>query len=127
MKLVIIDGEEARFIEKVQIKDIWVTPIMSLDGEDVEFYKKEVTFEWTEKGAKKCKKCKKCGGEVVVKIYKNRAGGRQQGLYCSKCGKYYKFLTNAEVFECVKEGYKLCNTYGDLSNTALKRNLKARG
>lgn len=53
MKLVIIDGEEARFIEKVQIKDIWATPIMSLDGEDVEFYKKEVTFEWIEKGAKK--------------------------------------------------------------------------
>jgi hypothetical protein len=55
-----------------------------------------------------------------VRIYKNREGGRQQGLYCSKCGKYNKFLTNDEVFYCVNENYLFKNEYGDLSGTALE-------
>lgn len=69
------------------------------------------------------KKCKICDGELVVRIYKNKAKQRQQGLYCSMCGKYNKFLTNDEVFYCAGKGYKIINTFGSLLDTKLK-NLK---
>lgn len=64
-------------------------------------------------------KCKKCNGELEIKIYRNRGGYRQQGLYCKECGKYYKFLTNQEVGEYFKKGYSINNTYGNLSDTKL--------
>jgi hypothetical protein len=66
------------------------------------------------------RKCRKCNGDLEVRIYKNRVGGRQQGLYCSKCGKYNKFLTNDEVFYCAGENYLFKNEYGDLSDTVFK-------
>ena len=66
------------------------------------------------------RKCRICGGDLMVYIYKNRVNLRQQGLYCSKCGKYHKFLTNDEVFYCKSNGYVFKNEYGDLSNTKLK-------
>lgn len=69
------------------------------------------------------KKCKICNNDLLVKIYKNKVGNRQQGLYCSKCGKYHKFITNDEVFWCVGNDYVVENTYGSLENTPLK-NLK---
>ena len=65
-------------------------------------------------------RCRICEGSLIVKIYKNSVGGKQQGLYCGKCGKYHKFLTNDEVFWCAGNDYKIENTYGDLSQTALK-------
>ena len=66
-------------------------------------------------------KCVKCGEPLIVRIYKNRAGGKQQGLYCGSCGKYYKFLTNEEVYYAFGKKYKIVNEYGDLSDTKLKQ------
>lgn len=65
-------------------------------------------------------KCKRCDGEIVIRIYKNKAGNRQQGIYCDKCGKYYKFITNEEAWRYKRQGMRVVNTYGDLSNTELK-------
>lgn len=65
-------------------------------------------------------KCKRCDGEIVIRIYKNKSGNRQQGLYCNKCGKYYKFITNDEAWNYKKQGLKVVNTYGDLKDTKLK-------
>ena len=66
-------------------------------------------------------KCVKCGEPLIVRIYKNRAGGKQQGLYCGSCGKYHKFLTNKEVYYAFYKKYKIVNEYGDLSDTKLKQ------
>ena len=66
-------------------------------------------------------KCVKCGEPLIVRIYKNRAGGKQQGLYCGSCGKYHKFLTNEEVYYAFYKKYKIVNEFGDLSNTKLKQ------
>ena len=66
-------------------------------------------------------KCVRCGEPLIVRIYKNRAGGKQQGLYCGSCGKYYKFLTNEEVYYAFYKKYKIVNEFGDLSNTKLKQ------
>lgn len=65
-------------------------------------------------------KCNRCDGEIVIRIYKNKAGNRQQGIYCDKCGKYYKFITNEEAWRYKRQGMRVVNTYGDLSNTELK-------
>ena len=67
------------------------------------------------------KKCSLCDGELYVHIYKNKAGMKQQGLYCSICEKYYKFLSNREVYYCKNTGLKVKNSYGDLSQTDLWR------
>ena len=67
------------------------------------------------------KKCSLCGGKLYVNIFKNKAGMKQQGLYCSLCEKYYKFLTNREVYYCKNIGLTVKNSYGDLSNTELWR------
>lgn len=65
-------------------------------------------------------RCKLCNNKNYIKIFKNKAGNRQQGLYCSCCGKYQKFITNKEVYYYVGKNLKLINTFGDLKNTPLK-------
>ena len=65
-------------------------------------------------------RCKICEGSLIVRIYKNRTGGRQQGLYCGKCGKYHKFLTNDEVYYAAGKDYRIINEYGNLGQTPLK-------
>lgn len=67
------------------------------------------------------RKCIKCNGELIVKIYKNRIGCRQQGIYCKDCGKYYKFLDNSELLFLVENGFKVKNLYGNLDNTKIGR------
>ena len=67
------------------------------------------------------RKCRLCGSDLYVLLFKNKAGIKQQGLYCSKCGKYHKFLTNNEVLYAVGIGMKLKNTYGELENTKLRQ------
>lgn len=67
------------------------------------------------------RRCKLCNSLNYIKIFKNKAENRQQGLYCSSCGKYQKFLTNKEVYYYVGIGLKLVNTFGDLSNTPLRQ------
>ena len=67
------------------------------------------------------RKCRLCGSDLYVLLYKNKALRLQQGLYCSMCGKYHKFLTNNEVFYAVGTGIQIKNTYGDLSQTNLKQ------
>jgi DNA-directed RNA polymerase subunit RPC12/RpoP len=66
-------------------------------------------------------KCLKCNGELEIKIYRNKGGHRQQGLYCKNCSKYYKFLKNKELGEYFKKGYSVNNTYGSLAATKLNK------
>lgn len=41
------------------------------------------------------------------------------GLYCSKCGKYHKFINDDDVFYYVGVGCRIVNKYGNLYNTRL--------
>ena len=72
------------------------------------------------------KKCKKCNGELEIRIFANKSGRRQQGIYCLNCGKWHKFISNREVGNYYSNGYPLKNTYGDLNNTKLRKYMKKR-
>lgn len=67
------------------------------------------------------RKCKLCNSDLYVLIFKNKSENIQKGLYCSKCGKYHKFLSDTEVFYAIGTGMRFKNTYGDLSCTKLRQ------
>ena len=64
-------------------------------------------------------KCRSCNKKLYVKIFRNKANRRQMGLYCSKCGKWHKFLNDDDVFYYVGVGCRIVNNYGSLYNTKL--------
>ena len=64
-------------------------------------------------------KCKSCNGKLIIKIFRNKANQRQMGLYCSKCGKYHKFINDDDVFYYVGVGCRIKNTYGNLYGTKI--------
>lgn len=64
-------------------------------------------------------KCKYCKSKLYIKIFRNRDQKRQIGLYCSKCGRYHKFITDDDVFYYVGTGCRIVNKYGPLYNTRL--------
>ena len=64
-------------------------------------------------------KSKCCNKKLEIRIFKNRSNNRQMGLYCSKCGKYHKFINDDDVYYYVGVGCKIVNTYGDLKGTKI--------
>ena len=64
-------------------------------------------------------KCKYCKRKLYIKIFRNKNNKRQMGLYCSKCGKYHKFINDDDVYYYVGVGCRIVNKYGPLYNTRL--------
>ena len=43
------------------------------------------------------------------------------GLYCSKCGKWHKFINDDDVFYYVGVGCRIVNEYGPLYKSKLNK------
>lgn len=66
-------------------------------------------------------RCKHCNGKLYVKIFKNKVDKKQIGLYCSRCNKYIRFLTENDVFYYVGVGCRIVNEYGPLYKSKLNK------